>query len=173
MLGNSEGDANPVRVSESENDVTSKRSAEDLVRELFSGSINLSVVWKHNKISRVELALHGSLFSDDSQIQGWLDAYLEKKELPFPYPLDLDHLTPFTQKVLRELKKIPLGSTATYGEIATRIGHNGAARAVGSACSKNPYPLIIPCHRVISQNGIGGFALDLQIKKKLLQFEKL
>lgn len=61
----------------------------------------------------------------------------------------------FEQKVRQALLDIPSGQTVTYGELAQRIG--SAARAVGGACRRNPYPLIVPCHRVVGRNGLGGF----------------
>ena len=134
--------------------------------------LNIQVVWKHNRISHVDLIPHGRFFSENSQIQEWLDSYLRKEPKAFPLPLDLDHLTPFTQIVLEAVSKIPFGSTKSYGEVAKEIGHPRAARAVGTACGNNPYPLFIPCHRVVASNGIGGFSLDPEIKVKLLLFEQ-
>ena len=62
----------------------------------------------------------------------------------------------------------------SYGELASNAGHPGAARAVGTACHFNPFPLLIPCHRVIAASGkLGGFALDMRIKRALLDFEAI
>ena len=81
--------------------------------------------------------------------------------------------TAFQNKVLDELKKIPYGQTMSYSDIADRIGHPKAYRAVGSANGKNRLPIIFPCHRVISNNGdLGGFSGGLSIKRKLLELEK-
>lgn len=82
--------------------------------------------------------------------------------------------TPFQQKVWRELRNIPAGKAVTYGELAKKLGTS--ARAVGNACRKNPVPVVIPCHRVVSSSGIGGYAGDtsgdlLKIKSWLLQHE--
>ncbi len=82
--------------------------------------------------------------------------------------------TPFQQKVWRELRKIPAGKVVTYGELAKKLGTS--ARAVGNACRRNPVPVVIPCHRVVSARGIGGYAGDtggnlLRIKSWLLQHE--
>lgn len=82
--------------------------------------------------------------------------------------------TPFQQKVWRELETIPAGEVVTYGELAHRLGTS--ARAVGNACRKNPLPLVVPCHRVVSTAGLGGYAGDtggemLRIKSWLLQHE--
>ena len=75
--------------------------------------------------------------------------------------------TNFQKMVWTELKKIPFGETRTYKEIAIAIGKPKAARAVANACGKNPYPVIIPCHRVVCSDGtIGGFTGDGGIEKK-------
>lgn len=75
--------------------------------------------------------------------------------------------TEFQKKVWAELKKIPRGETRTYKEIAQRIGHPKAARAVANACARNPAPSIIPCHRVIASNGsIGGYSAKGGVLKK-------
>ena len=80
--------------------------------------------------------------------------------------------TAFQNKVLNELKKIPYGQTMSYSDVADRIGHPKAYRAVGSANGKNRLPIIFPCHRVISNNGdLGGFSGGLSIKRKLLELE--
>ena len=75
--------------------------------------------------------------------------------------------TNFQKMVWTELKKIPFGETRTYKEIAVAIGKPKAARAVANACGKNPYPVIIPCHRVVcSDRTIGGFTGDGGVEKK-------
>jgi len=82
--------------------------------------------------------------------------------------------TPFQRSVWHELSEIPLGETRTYGDIAKKL--NSSPRAVGNACRKNPVQIIIPCHRVISAKGIGGYAGEtegrqLKIKRWLLKHE--
>jgi methylated-DNA-[protein]-cysteine S-methyltransferase len=82
--------------------------------------------------------------------------------------------TNFQKMVWTELKKIPFGETRTYKEIAVAIGKPKAARAVANACGKNPYPIIIPCHRVVRSDGtIGGFTGDggIEEKRQLLRQE--
>ncbi len=75
--------------------------------------------------------------------------------------------TNFQKMVWTELKKIPFGETRTYKEIAIAIGKPKAARAVANACGKNPYPIIIPCHRVVRSDGtIGGYTGDGGVEKK-------
>ena len=87
-------------------------------------------------------------------------------------PLDTSTGTDFQQEVWRELRKVKLGRSVTYGELAERVGKPGAARAVGSACGANPIPVIIPCHRVLPTNGkLGGFSGGLEWKERLLKVE--
>ena len=84
--------------------------------------------------------------------------------------------TEFQIRVWNELKKIPKGETRTYKEIAKLIGKPTAARAVANACGKNPYPITIPCHRVIrSDGGLGGYSGEGGVEKKklLLKNEKI
>ena len=92
------------------------------------------------------------------------------------YEVDLSGLTDFQRTVLEEVRKIPYGETITYQELACRIGREGAARAVGSAVARNPYPIIIPCHRVVSSTGCGGFCGEtsgekVELKRRMLEME--
>jgi len=91
------------------------------------------------------------------------------KNLP---PLDLSGGTEFQQVVWRRLRKISLGQTKSYGEIAQAIGKPRAVRAVGGACGANPIPVLVPCHRVLAaRRKIGGFGGGLDWKRKLLARE--
>lgn len=103
-------------------------------------------------------------------------AYFEGKKIAdWEVNLDLKGLPPFSQEVLRYVYTIPYGQTMTYGEVAKAIGNPRAARAVGQVLSRNPIPLIIPCHRVVARQGLGGFTAPqgLEYKKKLLDWEQL
>jgi len=80
-------------------------------------------------------------------------------------------VTPFTLKVHHILTRIPFGRTLSYSEVATLTGRPGAARAVGNACGKNRTLIIIPCHRVLAANGLGGFGAGLDFKRQLLRHE--
>ncbi len=103
--------------------------------------------------------------------------YFAGEEIDFSdYEVDLSELTEFQRKVLEEVRRIPYGETISYRELACRIGSEGAARAVGGAVAKNPYPIIIPCHRVVSSSGIGGFCGEtcgekVELKRKMLEME--
>ena len=81
--------------------------------------------------------------------------------------------TKFQQKVWQETLKIPAGQTITYQELAARINHHKAHRAVANALGQNQVPYFIPCHRVIRKDGsLGGYKWGVEIKKKLLELEK-
>lgn len=92
----------------------------------------------------------------------------------FGGPVDLTRAGPFEQEVLAALRRIPVGEVRTYGEIARAVGQPGAARAVGTACARNPVPLLIPCHRVVRGDGsLGGYSLTggVGLKRRLLESE--
>lgn len=98
-------------------------------------------------------------------------------KLPTPTPDFKDNLflkngTPFQQKVWRAISLIKPGETISYGELAVAAGSPGGARAAGHACHRNPLALIIPCHRIVAADGLGGFAGDMAIKRQLLAMEK-
>ena len=102
----------------------------------------------------------------ESEIKAHLAGRLRK----FRVKLDL-HATPFQERVLAEVARIPYGETRTYSEIARAIGSPKAARAVGSANARNPLPIVIPCHRVVAVNSLGGYGGGLAMKKRLLALE--
>ncbi len=86
--------------------------------------------------------------------------------------LDMSDLTTFTKKVLKQACRIPRGRVAAYSELAARSGRPRAARAVGTVMASNPFPILIPCHRVIRSDGtLGGFGGGLNMKKKMLTCE--
>jgi O-6-methylguanine DNA methyltransferase len=92
----------------------------------------------------------------------------------YPGPVDLSHVGLFQRRVLEQLRRIPRGEVRTYRAIAGEIGHPGATRAVGTACARNPVPLVIPCHRVVrSDGGLGGYSLrgGVTLKRRLLERE--
>lgn len=101
----------------------------------------------------------------------WLTSYAHKKPNPLNLPFRLDHATSFTKQALKSLIKVPFGKTASYKDIAIAIDNEKAVRAVGSVCHHNPFPLFIPCHRIVSSQGLGGFAYPMEMKKLLLNFE--
>ncbi len=86
--------------------------------------------------------------------------------------LKLDAVSDFTKIVLSAVQEVEWGATITYGQLAAKIGRPSAVRAVASALGRNPYPFIIPCHRVIASDGsIGGYAWGRELKRALLAHE--
>jgi O-6-methylguanine DNA methyltransferase len=99
-----------------------------------------------------------------------LDRWLDGEDFPLDLPVVLDG-TPFQRAAWQVLREIPRGQVITYGELATRAGKPGAARAAGSACGANRIPLFVPCHRVVAASGLGGFGGGLTLKRVLLAME--
>ena len=100
-----------------------------------------------------------------------LDQYFAGKRTSFDVALDLVG-TEFQVQAWRALCRIPFGKTISYGQQASNIKKPKAFRAVGSANGKNPIPIIVPCHRVVSSDGsLGGYSLGLKMKKQLLALE--
>ena len=100
--------------------------------------------------------------------------YLVGEDVDFSrYELDLSGLSDFEKSVLERTRLIPYGKTLTYSDLAEAIGKPKAARAVGTALGKNPYPLVIPCHRVVGKNNSGGYTGGgVDLKKRLIEMEK-
>ena len=102
-----------------------------------------------------------------------LNLFIEGHDIKFDLSLlDFVGCNDFQKKVLMADYNIPRGFVSTYSRIATHIGVLGGSRAVGNALANNPFPLVIPCHRVIKSDGsLGGFGGGLQMKKILLEQE--
>jgi methylated-DNA-[protein]-cysteine S-methyltransferase len=102
-----------------------------------------------------------------------IQSFLEGKAVDFQVSLiDLGECSEFQRRVLLAEHKVPRGWVSTYGRIARRLGVPHAARAVGTALARNPFPIIIPCHRTIRSNGeLGGFRGGLEMKRALLELE--
>jgi len=75
------------------------------------------------------------------------------------------------QRFLAAIEQIPYGSTRSYSEVAASAGNPGAARAVGAVCRSNPLPVLIPCHRVVGRNSLGGYSPGIHLKEILLKLE--
>ncbi len=101
-----------------------------------------------------------------------LGAYFNGSKSTFDQEIKFLSGTDFEKAVWAALLKIPFGETRSYKWIAEEIGNPGAVRAVGRALSKNPLPVVVPCHRVIESDGsIGGFASGVEMKRRLLDME--
>jgi methylated-DNA-[protein]-cysteine S-methyltransferase len=101
-----------------------------------------------------------------------LEQYFAGERTEFDLDLELDG-TPFERRVWDEVRAIPYGQTATYAEIARRIGRPDACRAVGRANGRNPLAVIVPCHRVVGSGGsLTGYAGGIEMKRALLDLER-
>lgn len=101
-----------------------------------------------------------------------LRAYLRGGPFVWDGSLDLRGVTAFQQAVLATVRGIPPGQVRTYGDVARGIGRPGAVRAVGNALHRNPFPLVVPCHRVVQGGGrLGGYACGPAMKRRLLAVE--
>lgn len=101
-----------------------------------------------------------------------LKAYFSGHRVAFADELDLSPATPFQREVWRITRLIPYAQTRSYRWVAAQAGQPGAARAVGQALARNPLPIIIPCHRVVKNDGrLGGFSGGPGVKRQLLHLE--
>ncbi len=139
------------------------------------GLVQINLVSKKNLLQRLTKAVPtAEIIEDDKKNQTavqQLTEYFKKKRETFDLPLHIIGTT-FFQQVWQELGNVPFGQTASYKEIAARIGNPKAVRAVGQANNRNPIPILIPCHRIIgSGGGLTGYGGGLEMKKKLLLHE--
>ncbi len=108
---------------------------------------------------------------DDAARQ--LEEYFARRRRRFDLPIDLQLAHGFRRTVLSHLRAIPYGSTETYATVAAATGRPAAVRAVGTACARNPLPLVVPCHRVVRSDGtIGQYGGGQENKERLLQMER-
>lgn len=99
-----------------------------------------------------------------------LEEYFEGKRKNFDIPVKLKE-TDFQKRVWAEMMNIPYGKVLSYGELAKKVGSPKAARAIGSVCHVNQILILVPCHRVVAKNSLGGFGCGLDMKVKLLELE--
>ncbi|HSA05918.1 MAG TPA: methylated-DNA--[protein]-cysteine S-methyltransferase [Candidatus Gastranaerophilales bacterium] len=136
-------------------------------------TVNLFIVWDEKGLKRISFSPIDIKAEKKryNLLTEQLKAYFAGELQKFNLEIALEG-SDFQQKVWAELLKIPYGKTVTYKEISAAINNSNANRAVGMACNKNPIPVIIPCHRVIAQNGgLTGYAGGLKLKQKLLKLE--
>jgi methylated-DNA-[protein]-cysteine S-methyltransferase len=106
------------------------------------------------------------------QVSRQLDEYFAGRRTAFDLPLDFRLATGFRRTVLDHLPVIPYGHTESYARVAAAVGSPKAVRAVGTACAKNPVPIVVPCHRVVRSDGTaGGYAGGPDAKGALLTLE--
>ena len=164
----------------------SKASIRDLVRAVGVTNSTVYVHFKNkdeilysiieNIAAVLRAELDGAIEKHDAEpgsVCAMLKSFLSGAKVVFPLDmLDFSDISPFQEKVLRMEHRVPYGRVTTYGRLAERIGKSGAARAVGNMLARNPFPLIIPCHRAIRSNGtLGGFQGGLALKRSLLEME--
>ena len=107
-----------------------------------------------------------------SKLGADIGRYFKGHEVTWNLELDLKGVTDFKRRVYDRVARIPYGQILTYGEVAMDVGCIGGGRAVGQAMAGNRFPLVVPCHRVISGNrAIGGFSSGIDLKRYLLRLE--
>ena len=142
----------------------------------FKSSLGYITIYsKNKKINSVTIDEHlEELLTKDMILlnaKEQIEEYLSGKRTIFELNLKLEG-TPFQLKVWNELLKLNYGEIISYGDLAKRIDNEKSYRAVGNAVGKNPIPIIVPCHRIIKSDGsLGGFSLDIAIKKQLIKLE--
>ncbi len=153
---------------------------------LYSSPIGaLEIQWKEDKLYSIS-RVHSSAGSGERKhssknrrrtpefilfLVSQLRDYFSGKEIKKWDVLLYPRGTVFQKKVWKYLRSIPYGSCCSYSQAAQAVGSPKAFRAVGSACGKNPWLIIVPCHRVVGRKGLGGFALGLKAKSRLLALE--
>ncbi len=110
------------------------------------------------------------------ELAGWLENWFRGERGPAPVGLKRwlaeAPMPEFHRAVYKEMCRIKAGRVASYGELAEAAGAPRAARAVGNACARNPFPILVPCHRVVKSDGsVGGFGGDARMKRYLLELE--
>ncbi|EPR43836.1 methylated-DNA/protein-cysteine methyltransferase [Desulfovibrio sp. X2] len=138
----------------------------------------LTLRWDGNELAAIALTWARKDFAanptspDGRALQQALETYVQGKLDTWPnLALPMHRLTPFRRTVLTELARVPKGKTLTYGELAAKAGSPKASRAVGQCMAQNPWPLVIPCHRVLGSDGLHGFGPGLEMKEYLLKLE--
>jgi methylated-DNA-[protein]-cysteine S-methyltransferase len=112
---------------------------------------------------------------DPDELVARLGAYLAGADVRFDdVPLDLDGATPFQRAVATAIRRVPRGEVVSYAELAALAGHPRAQRAVGTFCARNRFMFLLPCHRVVATDGIGGYGIaGTAVKRRLLALEDL
>jgi methylated-DNA-[protein]-cysteine S-methyltransferase len=126
--------------------------------------------------SKIKKVFPGAIPNDSAmilKIRRKIEKFLRGNQVDFSLAcIDLSRFYNFQKKILLIERKIPYGWISTYGRLAMKAGHPMAARAAGTALARNPYPIIIPCHRTIRTDGsLGGFGGGIKLKRELLQME--
>jgi methylated-DNA-[protein]-cysteine S-methyltransferase len=140
-----------------------------------SSERGLALIDLHESTARERIARSEALVEDPAALEPvarQLQEYARGERRRFELELDLQG-SEFELRVWNALRAIPWGETRTYGQIAAAIGEPGSARAVGRANGQNRVPIVVPCHRVVSAAGLGGFSGGLAWKQRLLALERV
>jgi len=124
-------------------------------------------VWSQRFWPEAEITQDDASLAD---VCGQLVQYARGERREFETEFDLRG-TDFQRAVWAELLEIPFGRTRSYQDVARRLERPGASRAVGAANGANPVPILVPCHRVVARDGLGGFTGGLELKQRLLALE--
>ena len=143
------------------------------MKEIFQTPIGSVAVQTDGGVVReVNLGARGRPQAVSTPVARDLARYFSGESVDFGrYDVDLSGYTEFERRVYAATRRIPPGEVRTYGDIARAIGKPGASRAVGNALGKNPACIVIPCHRVVASDGLGGFTGGLAWKRRLLHLE--
>jgi O-6-methylguanine DNA methyltransferase len=137
--------------------------------------LSLSCPDEQEFVARLKKRFGTEPLQDDSLVRPLLrtiSSYLRGIHVAWQFDIDISDATEFQQAVWDEARRIPYGTTVSYGELARRVGRPRAARAVGAAMGANPLLLIVPCHRVVGADGsLTGFGCGLEVKEQLLRLE--
>lgn len=150
----------------------------EIVRAVFVGHPSVLSVMQAAQDWAIESSSTGSLDEADwnPALRKRLEAYARGERVDFKdFQLELLKRTPFQEKVLAATRRLGYGATTTYGDLAQKVGHPGAARAVGTVMSTNRFPILIPCHRVLAAGGkLGGYTSPSgpDLKQQLLDMEQ-
>ncbi|MCY4512156.1 MAG: methylated-DNA--[protein]-cysteine S-methyltransferase [Bdellovibrionales bacterium] len=148
-----------------------EKRREDFCLRTPLGSLRISLVNSRlYSISRTAPFTNGSLSPQARKVKDQINRYFLKQNSDFHISL-FHRGTDFQRAVWKKLQKVPYGQTVTYKELAQKLGKPKGARAIGQACAKNPFLIVVPCHRVVAQSHLGGFALGLKAKRILLKGE--
>ena len=127
----------------------------------------VTVSWQGDAVYRVHFGRTG----EEGPVHPLIHRYLTGREVDLSgIASPVDELDGISGAIYRAVRGVGYGETATYGEIAARVGTS--PRAVGQAMARNPTPLVVPCHRIVSKKGLGGFTPALEIKRDLLAMER-
>jgi len=154
-----------------------KRSkSTDLSYDIFNSPLGrLYLVFQGNSLCSLAFQKPDGILRRDklpSVVLKELTEYFGKGRDPFSLKITFAKGTAFDQRVWLALREIPYGETRTYKWLAEKIGKPGGGRAVGQSLSRNPLPIILPCHRIIESDGsIGGYSAGIDIKRRLLDME--